>query len=212
MNDDNKTRLATRIVLHNVRLGYADQLIVPKSYEENQPLRFSCTILLPPDHPGVGQIEAALEAAATARWGRKADWPRPLKGINKDPCVKDVADYPRIGITEPGWCFARANSLDPPGIVDANVAELNKADLRREIYSGRWVTVSVNAFAYERETGAGVSLGLGNIQLLKHDARLGVARPSAADEFDPEALPAAGNDDLEEAPRQPARRPARQRS
>jgi hypothetical protein len=195
-----------RVVLKNIRLGYADQLVTPKAFEEGQQPKYGCTLLLPPGHSGVEQIETLLEAAATARWGHKADWPKPLKGITRDPIVKDVADYPKIGIKEAGWSFVRANSLEPPGIVDAAVGEIGKADLRAEVYSGRWATVSVNAFCYDRSTGAGVALGLGNIQLLKHDTRLGAPRPKPDEEFDAEALPDADNDDLDAPPRKPARR------
>jgi hypothetical protein len=189
-----------------VRLAYADTLLTPKAFEDGQPPKYGCTLLFPPGYPG-DQVEAALEAAATARWGSKADWPRPLRGITKDPAIKDVADYPRIGIKEPGWCFVRCNSLDPPGIVNADLSEVGKADLRREVYSGRWVTVSLNAFAYDRQTGAGVALGLGNIQLLKHDTRLGAPRPTPGEEFDPEDLPQPDNDDEDDLePRRSTRR------
>jgi hypothetical protein len=203
VNDNGK--LNTRAVLKNVRLAYV-VLIQPKPYDVGEQPKYSCTLLLPPGHPGIEQIEAILEAAAIARWGKKSEWPKPLKGIHRDPVIKDCADYPKIGKLPPGWCFVRCSSLEPPGIVDANVAELNKADLHDELYSGRWATVSVNAFAYDRQTGKGVSLGLGNIQLLKHDTRLGAARPKPGEEFDPEDLPEADNDDLEPDAARPQRR------
>lgn len=203
--NDNKAN--TRVRLKNGKLAYADSLIVPKAFEPGQQPKYSVTILLPPGNPGVDQVEAAIEAAATAKWGRKADWPRPLRGISKDPVIKDAADYPSIGIKEPGWSFVRCASIDPPGIVDANVVEVAKQDLRREVYSGRWANVTVNAFAYDRQTGAGVSLGLGNIQLLKHDDRLGASRPKPSEEFDPEDLPEPDNDD--EGELEPVRRPRR---
>lgn len=186
---DSKLRPTTRVVLHNVRLAYSDQLITPKAFEAGQPEKFGCTILLPPGHPGIEEIEAALEVAATKRWGKRSEWPKPLKGISSVPVIKDCTDYPKIGIKDVGWCFVRATSQEPPGVVDHRVAELNRADLRREVYPGRWATVSVNAFAYDRKTGAGVSLGLGNVQLLQHDTRLGAARPKPGEEFDPAELP-----------------------
>jgi hypothetical protein len=192
MNNDRKP--PNRVVLKGVRLAYADSLIVPKAFEEGQQPKYGCSILFPPGHPGVELIETALEAAATARWGRKADWPKPLRGFSRDPCVKDVADYPKIGIRDVGWSFVRANSLEPPGIVDASNSEVAKVDLRGEVYSGRWANISLNVFAYERQTGAGASLGLGNIQLLKHDTRLGAARPKPSEEFDPEPLDYSDDD------------------
>jgi hypothetical protein len=201
-------------VLHNVRLAYTDSLITPRAFAPGQPEKYSVTILLKPGHEGLEKLEVIITAAATLRWGRKANWPKPLRGISKDPIIKDCADYPKIGVNERGWCFVRASSLEPPGIVDNLVQELNKADLRRECYSGRWGTVSVNAFAYEQQTGSGVALGLGNIRLLQHDKRLGAARPKPGEEFDPEPLPddeddaiiATNDDEADDFVRPPRRR------
>jgi hypothetical protein len=192
-----------------VRLAYADQLITPRAFQAGQPEKYSVTLLLPPGHDGGELIDAAAIAAATNRWSRRQDWPKPLRGITRDPLVKDVLDYPKIGITERGWSFVRASSTEPPTIVDAAVKELNPADYRREIYSGRWATVSVNLFAYEQQTGSGIGLGLGNVQLLKHDTRLGTARPKPDEEFDPEELPdddGPGGDDEDDFVRPPPRR------
>ncbi len=210
MNDNRKKPPDTRVVLEG-RLAYADQLITPKAFEEGQQAKYGCTILIPPERSDlIDAIEAALEAAATTKWGPRKDQPKRLRGRDFDPVVKDCADYPAIGITEPGWCFVRASTTEPPGVCDAAVKELNPAEYRREIYSGRKAKVSVNAFAYERKTGSGVSLALGNVQLLGHDTRLGTPRPKPGDEFDPAELPdeddAANDDDFE-----PARRPRSRR-
>ena len=43
-----------------------------------------------PNNPAIPLIEAALEAAAAARWGEKANWPRRLRGLNFDPVIKDA--------------------------------------------------------------------------------------------------------------------------
>jgi hypothetical protein len=192
---------ATRGVLQLIRLAYADQLITPKAFEAGQPEKYGCTCLLPPDHPGIDLLETAINAAVTARFGPKPEWPKRLRGLHYDPIVKDCGDFPAIGIREPGWCFVRATTQDAPGIVNARVEPIAKADLRSEVYSGRWADVTYNVFCYERQTGSGVSLGLNNIRLLKHDDRLGAARPKPEDEFDPEDLP---DDDFVPRPRRSA--------
>jgi hypothetical protein len=198
MNDNNKQGPPNaRVVLKLVRLAYADQLIVPKAFAPGQPERFSATLLMPPGHPGPELVDAALIAMATERWGPRAKWPRQLRGIMRDPVVKDVAEYPKIGSFPRGWSFVRVGSLEPPGIVMPNLAVVSKADYRSEIYSGRWaLAVSANAYAYEQQTGAGVTLGLNNIQLGKHDTRLGSGRPRPEDDFDASDLdPDNGDDD-----------------
>jgi hypothetical protein len=57
----------------------------------------------------------------------------------------------------------------------------------------------------------GVSLGLGNVQLLKNDERLGAERPSASEEFDPQELPEADDDLDDDDDVKPVRRPSRRR-
>lgn len=209
MANDNKKPADTRVKVKDGRLAYADQLLVPKAFEEGQQPKYSCTILLPPDHPAIELIEAAAEAAAVTRWGKKADWPKQLRGINRDPIIKACEDYPAIGKLPPGWCFVRASSTEPPGIVGPDVEEIAKQDLRREIYSGRHANLSLQSFAYQRMTGSGVSLGLGNIQLTKHDDRLGTPRPNPGEEFDPEELPETDNDGDNDDDLAPPRRPRR---
>jgi hypothetical protein len=201
------------VVIHGGRLAYADTLITPKAFQDGQPLKFGCSILMAPDNPAIEEIQEALIAAATAKFGRKSEWPK-LRGLHRDPVLKDCADFPKIGDVPRGSMFVRASSIDPPGIVDHRVRPLNKADYRGEVYSGRYATVSVNAFAYMQVTGAGVSLGLGNIQLLGHGDRLGAPRPTPGDDFDPTELTdedddlAAedGEDDDFERPPPPGRR------
>jgi hypothetical protein len=201
MNDNQRGPPSSRVVVKNTRLAYADQLIVPKAFAPGQPERFSVSLLLSPGHAAIELIEAALIAVATDRWGPRAKWPRQLRGIMRDPIVKDVADYPKIGSFPPGWSFARVGSLEPPGIVLPDLTVVSKADYRSEIYSGRWaLAVSTNAYAYEQQTGAGVTLGLNNIQLGKHDTRLGCGRLRPEDEFEPSDLdPDDDNDDPEAA-------------
>ncbi len=215
MNDKTKKPPNVRVLVRNGRLSYADTLIVAKPFEPGAPEKFGCSIVMAPDKPAIEQIEAAIEAAVFAKWGSKSERPARLRGLNYDPVVKICSEYPRMGKFPPGYCFVRAGSSDAPGIVGPDVKEIDKPDLRKEVYSGRWANVSVTAFTYERKTGNGVSLGVNNVQLLKHDERLGAARPSATEEFDSEDLPAAAaadNDDLDnDDDLQPARRPSRRR-
>ena len=196
----------SRVVARGVRLAYTDQLIRPKAFEVGQPEKFGCTLLLPPGHPALEAIERALIAVATARWGKRSDWPAMLKGISRDPVIKDCADYPAIGVLPSGWMFVRCSSQDAPGIVGPNVEEIAKQDLRNEVYSGRWGNVSIAAFSYDRQTSKGVALALGNVQLTKHDERLGASRPKAEDEFDPTDLPEDDDDFDEATPPPPTRR------
>jgi hypothetical protein len=57
-----------------------------------------------------------------------------------------------------------------------------------EIYAGRWYRATVNPYWYPGDDGKpGISLGLVNVQVLKHDEPLAGAAASAASEFQPSA-------------------------
>lgn len=213
MNDNQKPGSLARIVLKLIRMGYADQAFTPKAFEAGQPERYGLTCIMPPGHPGIELIEDGLLEIAGARWGARKNWPNPLKGLQRDPVIKLCEEYPKLGIEAKGWVFVRANSQERPTIVGPRLDAINPADLRAEVYSGRWATVSVNPFAYERQTGSGVSLGLGNIQLLKHDERLGAYRPKPEDEFEPEDIdePDNDNNNLDDVEVLTPRRPTRRR-
>jgi hypothetical protein len=200
---------STRVKLEDARMAYADQLIVAKAFEAGQQEKFSCSFVMLANNPSIELIEAAVEAAIEARWGEdRKKWPRKLRGYTFDPVIKLCADYPSMGKFPEGACFVRASSADQPGIVGPDVVPIARQDLRTEVYSGRHCNVSLQGFTYERVTGAGASLALGNIQLTKHDERLGTARPKPEEEFDPTELPGdddeSGDEDFE--PVRPRRR------
>jgi hypothetical protein len=54
----------------------------------------------------------------------------------------------------------------------------------REVYSGRWARAKLDSFAYDRKDGKGVSFGLINVQLLKHDTKFGGAVSDPNKDFD----------------------------
>jgi hypothetical protein len=197
--NDNAPR-STKVVLRNVRLAYAMGLYQAKSFQPGQPAKYGCTCLLPPGHPAVDLIEDALVNAAMVKWGPRKNWPKRLRGLTHEPVLKSVADFEKLqtGSVDDRWAFVRASSQDEPAIVDANVDPVIGGDLRRECYSGRWANVSVNAFGYEQQTGAGVTLGLNSVQLLRHDDRLGAGRPRPEDDYQPESLDSANDDYNEE--------------
>ena len=147
-------------------------------------------------------------AAAENKWGPRKH--RQRKGLSINPVLKSVADFEKLqtGDIGPDWSFVRVASLDPPVIVGPDVEEIAAVDLPRLCYSGRWANVSCDAYAYERVTGNGVTLGINSVQLTRHDKRLGSGRPAPEDDFDPEPLD-PDDDDGDDNDLAPARRPRR---
>lgn len=72
-----------------------------------------------------------------------------------------------------------------PGVIDARNQPITEDRAPEECYDGRWCRVSVRAYPWSHPTGGkGVSLGLGNVQLLWNDDPLARGNVRAENEFE----------------------------
>lgn len=169
-----KSTTNTKLILGPGKLSFP-KLFVPNDKEFGG--KYATTLLLPPDYD-FGPLKAALLQVAIGKFGPdKAKWPRSMRGP-KDvirPCEEKSA----LAGYLPGWHFITAASVDMPGVVDSALAKVTDP---REAYPGRWAMMSVNAYAYSN-VQHGVSLGLQNVQLRKHDDPFS-SRVRAEDEFE----------------------------
>jgi hypothetical protein len=176
-----------KVRLSGVTIAYAEQVTKPKAFQAGQEPKYSASFIAwgPRALDMNAQVDAAITAAATAKWGEdRKRWPR-LRGLHKEPLVKAVSDFPAMMSDPPaGAVFVRAGSTEAPGVVDAQGHPLTKQEVEGMLFSGWVVNVTMRCFAYEQATGAGVSLGLGNLQLVRPGKRLG-GRASAQSEFGP---------------------------
>jgi hypothetical protein len=143
-------------------------------------LRYKMTLLLPPTLEGKRDAKRITDACMDL-WVQKygADpkaWPANAR--TPDKVVRDAGTKPNYAGYEAGWSFFSCSTAERPGIVNGMLEPV--ADLK-DLYAGRWAKISVRPFLYTIK-GVGVSLGLSNIQLLKHDSVFG--RSSPAQDFD----------------------------
>lgn len=82
-----------------------------------------------------------------------------------------------------GCMFANASTERTPGIVDKSAQPVFEES---EAYSGCTFRASVAVFAYDRDGGKGVALGLNNLQVVSKGPRLDGRKPPE-DEFAPYA-------------------------
>ena len=75
--------------------------------------------------------------------------------------------------------FINCNSTTAPQIVDRSVQPILD---REEVYSGCYVRVSINFYAYNSSGNKGIAAGLGNIQKIADGEPLG-GKTNARDEF-----------------------------
>lgn len=171
--------MGTAIITGAGRLSYP-HLLKSKANDRGEQI-YSTAFLFPPD-TDFGPYRAALKEAAVTRWGSDmAKWPKNLRG--PDAVIRKCEDSDSYGAEFAGWHFINVSSKEAPGIIDRDKKEIGPETGTREVYPGRWARISINAFAYEAAGNKGVSFGLNNVQLLKHDQPLG-GRKRANDEFD----------------------------
>ncbi|NNM74781.1 ssDNA-binding protein [Enterovirga aerilata] len=174
------------ILLGPGRLSYP-HLLKPQE-TENGP-RYNTSLLLPPTYDFT-LLKDRLKAAWIKKFGEdKAKWPKgdlvrtPDKVIKKAEECYRAADGSRLyGPEFDGWFVISASTSGDdagPEIVDAMKQPVTSS---REVYPGRWARISVRPYGYANKT-RGVTLGLGNVQLLRHDTPLG-GRTTAASDFD----------------------------
>ncbi len=165
--------------------------------------QYQIALLLPPG-TDKAPFMAALKAAMVAKFGPDTStWPK-LKRKPAD-VIKDFAEYnserdkPLPGDWT-GWLMVRANAdvKHPPNVVGPTKGadgKFPKITDEREVYGGRWARATLDAFFYDsKKGGKGVTFGLNNVQLLKHDTNFGGAVTAAEDDFDDASKEWAGDD------------------
>jgi hypothetical protein len=176
--------MGTKLIVGPGRMSFV-HILEPQKNDQGKD-SYNMAFLLPPSID-TKPILAALTDEMNKGFGAdRAKWPKTARKPEDviKPCAgSDHHDAPEFA----GWSYFNCGSYEQPGVVNALVedVELDKTKnpkAGREVYSGRWARISVNAYSYQ--TGKkGVTLGLNNIQLLKHDTPLsGRARPQ--NEFD----------------------------
>jgi Protein of unknown function (DUF2815) len=160
-------------------------------------------LLLPPG-TDLQKYKDALKAAMVFKFGPDtSNWPK-LKRKPSD-VIKNFAEYnaerdkPLPGDWT-GWTLIRANAdvKHPPNVVGPTKGPDGKFPRitdEREVYGGRWGRATLDAFFYDsKKGGKGVTFGLNNVQVLKHDTNFGGAVSAAEDDFDDASQDWAGDD------------------
>ena len=154
----NPTKVITGV---NTRWSYAN-VWDPKSINGGAP-KYSVSLIIPKsDTVTVNKIKAAIQAAYEEGESK-------LKGTAKVCPALDVIKTPlRDGDKErPGdeaykdSYFINATSKTAPGIIDQNKIKLTDATA---LYSGCYVRVSINFYAFNFNGSKGIAAGLNNVQ------------------------------------------------
>jgi hypothetical protein len=163
--------------------------------------------------PGTDQtpFRNALREAMVVKFGPDPkQWPRIKQ--TPDLVLKDFGEYNRNAKTPlsgnwDSWLLIRANSTASPTTKPPNVVGPIMIDKKfpvitdlREIYGGRWARATIDGYHFDiKNKNSGVTFGLSNVQLLKHDKRFAGDRPDAEQDFDDASEEWAGQGDAFEA-------------
>lgn len=182
-----------RILLLNCRLSFAEGLfkagVIPGSDADAKP-KFNCGLIVPKDHPQLGELVKKMQAVAAAQWKDKASLQyNALKASNK-LAIHDGDTKPKYD-GYPGMLFLSPSSPEnkPPTLIvtvgGQNVA-LREAEARRKFYSGCYVHANIDLWAQDNNWGQRINAQLRGVQFVRDGDAFGGGGSSAdVDEFAP---------------------------
>lgn len=170
-----------KITIENARLAFAQHLFEAGTVGGEGEPAFSCTAIIPKDHPAIAELRAAEEAVAKEKFGAKAA--EELKAIRaKDRGVVHDGDTKSNYDGFEGNAFVSARSKTRPTVIDRDRSPLVAADGRP--YSGCYANVMVEIWAQNNAYGKRINAQLMGVQFVKDgDSFGGGAGPAAADDF-----------------------------
>lgn len=173
-------QLKTRVMLRNVRLAFP-HLFEPQASQDGGKAKYNCTMIFAPDSENVAKINAAIEAAAEGKWGKKAE--AILRTLRKKDrvCLHDGDDKAQYDGFE-GMVYVSASTDVRPTVIDTDKSPLTPADGRP--YSGCYANVSLDIWAQDNNYGQRVNAQLRGVQFYKDGEAFGAGRPADVDEFE----------------------------
>ena len=135
--------------------------------------KFGVTLLFPKG-ADISVLRAAVKTAQDGKFGTA------YKGAKLHVPFRDQEDKAHFEGYEPGAFFFSASTMQKPQVVDVGG---NKITDEERVYPGVWAIVSLRPYAFDTPKKKGVSLGLGNVMIIRDDDRLGGGRTEAADDF-----------------------------
>lgn len=178
------TSPAGRIMLRNVRLAFPN-IFTPAIVGDDPATkpRYSAKLVLPPDHPQLAEIHAAMRAVAQAKWGPKAaDIYRGIEKADKLALHDGDTNSQFDGFVGNYFITAAAKESVRPTVLDGNKSPLTERDGKP--YSGCYVNVSLEMWAQDNGFGKRINAQLRGVQFLRDGDAFGSGQPAGRDEFD----------------------------
>lgn len=168
------------IMLANVRLAFPNLWVATQVNNEGK-AAFSASFLMPPDHPDVAKVKAAIAQVAKAKWGAKAAEYLPVLVAADKVCLHSGDAKSNIeGYA--GNLFVSARGPTRPLLLGADKAQLTEAD--GVLYSGCFVNAQISIWAQQNNYGKRVNAQLRGVQFFREGEAFSGGGVANADEFD----------------------------
>jgi hypothetical protein len=154
--------MPTKVIIRGVRIGYANGLnearVNVKANNPNAKPQYSCVFFVPDaDQAAIKAIQAAMWAAASAKFGDKAQvkWAQ-VHANNKIPFKSGALHPDREGYAGNMFLQANAKAEQPPKLFDifedapGSGRPMVLTRPQNRIYSGAVVNIEVNFWAYDK--------------------------------------------------------------
>jgi len=168
------------MLLNNVRLSFP-KLFRAEAFQPGQVKKYGATLIVPKDHPQLGEIKAMIADAAAETWGE--DWQSVLKSLPSDKKgLRDGSEKANLDGFGSGVMFFNATTDKRPGVYDRDQSPLVEDDGRP--YAGCYVNAQIEAWAQNNQYGKRINFTLRGVQFAEDgEAFGGGGAPAAADEF-----------------------------
>ncbi len=169
-----------QVKLKNVRLAFPN-LFKASAFSADQKPDFSATLILPKNHPQIGDLRKAMEAVAAEKWEKKgAEVLRQLVAQDKT-CLHDGNTKSSYEGFEDAM-FVSARNPAAPLVIDRDRTPLTESSGRP--YSGCYVVANVEIWAQDNQYGKRINATLRGVQFYADGDAFSGAAPATEDEFD----------------------------
>jgi len=179
------------VMLQDVRLSFANALFEAKQVQGQGDAKFSASFIIPPNHPCVAAIKAAMKKVAEEKWGAKAGEVFIALRAGDKLALRDGDTKPQYEGYK-GNLFLNASNKIKPLVIDGNKSPLQASSGRP--YAGCYVNGSIEVWAQDNQFGKRINATLKGVQFLRDGARLAGGGVASAEDFEaiPDAAPAGG--------------------
>jgi len=191
----------TIVRLDNVRIAFTSALWKAEQVGGAGKPAFSATFLMPPEHPALADVKAAIKKVAIEKWGDEAGPILQQLVASDRVCLRNgdaKANYDGFA----GNMYVAARGYVRPLIINADKSALAESDGKP--YSGCYVNGQVSIWAQQNQYGKRINAQLGGVQFLRDGDSFGGGHVADVSEFDTVneggadgAAPVAGADPLE---------------